>query len=95
MYIKHALSKQHAWLAVVMAIAACLFFLPFATKAYADGTFEITDWLSGYGYSSLQYIYSNNKAAMDAASTWSSRDLGWLLAQAALLPFRILPFLLR
>ncbi len=51
MYIKHALSKQHAWLAVVMAIAACLFFLPFATKAYADGTFEITDWLSGYGYS--------------------------------------------
>lgn len=71
MCVKHALSKQHARLVIVMAIAACLFFFPFATKAYADGTFEITDWLSGYGYSSLQYIYSNNKAAMDAASTWS------------------------
>lgn len=71
MYVKHAFSKQYARLVVAVAIAACLFFLPFATKAYADGTFEITDWISGYGYSSLQYIYSNNKAAMDAASTWS------------------------
>lgn len=71
MYVKHALGKLRAQLVVVMAIAACLFFSPFVTKAYADGTFEITDWLSGYGYSSLQYIYRNNKAAMDAASTWS------------------------
>ena len=71
MYVKHVSSRFHAQLVVVMAIAACLFFSPFTTKAYADGTFEITDWLSGYGYSSLQYIYRNNKAAMDAASTWS------------------------
>ena len=71
MYVKHVPSRLRAQFAVVMAIAACLFFSPFATKAYADGTFEITDWLSGYGSSSLQYIYSNNKAAMDAASTWS------------------------
>lgn len=71
MYVKHALGKLRTQLVVVMAIAACLFFSPFVTKAYADGTFEITDWLSGYGYSSLQYIYRNNKAAMDAASTWS------------------------
>ena len=71
MYVKHAPSRLRAQFAVVMAIAACLFFSPFVTKAYADGTFEITDWLSGYGSSSLQYIYSNNKAAMDAASTWS------------------------
>lgn len=71
MYVKHTLGKLRAQFVVVMAIAACLLFSPFVTKAYADGTFEITDWLSGYGYSSLQYIYSNNKAAMDAASTWS------------------------
>lgn len=71
MYVKHAVNRLHTQLVVVMTIAACLFFSPFATKAYADGTFEITDWLSGYGYSSLQYIYSNNKTAMDAASTWS------------------------
>ena len=71
MYVKHVSSRLRAQLVVVMAIAACLFFSPFVTKAYADGTFEITDWLSGYGSSSLQYIYSNNKAAMDAASTWS------------------------
>lgn len=71
MYVKHALGKLRTQLVVVMAIAACLVFSPFVTKAYADGTFEITDWLSGYGYSSLQYIYRNNKAAMDAASTWS------------------------
>lgn len=71
MYVKHAPSRLRAQFAVVMAIAACLFFSPFVTKAYADGTFEITDWLSGYGSSSLQYIYSNNKAAMDTASTWS------------------------
>ena len=71
MYVKHVPSRLRAQFAVVLAIAACLFFSPFTTKAYADGTFEITDWLSGYGSSSLQYIYSNNKAAMDAASTWS------------------------
>ena len=71
MYVKHVPSRLRAQFAVVMAIAACLFFSPFTTKAYADGTFEITDWLSGYGSSSLQYIYSNNKTAMDAVSTWS------------------------
>ena len=62
MYVKHVPSRLRAQFAVVLAIAACLFFSPFTTKAYADGTFEITDWLSGYGSSSLQYIYSNNKA---------------------------------
>ena len=61
----------HARLAVAVAVVfCCLFFSPFATKALADGSFEISDWLSGYGSSSLQSIYKNNKPAMDAASTW-------------------------
>ena len=61
----------HVRLAVAVAVVVCcLFFSPFATKALADGSFEISDWLSGYGSSSLQSIYKNNKPAMDAASTW-------------------------
>lgn len=71
MHKMRALKRLHTSLAIVMAVVVCcLFFSPFATKALADGSFEISDWLSGYGFSSLQSIYRNNKSAMDAASTW-------------------------